>query len=65
MSSNQLQVAINGTQLIMTRQFNAPREKVFRAHSSCEHLKTGGAPENGPSPIAKWISVREASTIIA
>jgi len=53
MSSNQLQVTVNGTQLTMTRQFNAPREKVFRAHSSCEHLKNWWGPREWPLTYCK------------
>ena len=39
MSKHQLQVETNGSELILTRQFDAPRTKVFRAYTSCEHLK--------------------------
>ena len=44
MSTNQLQVETRGTELILTRQFNAPREKVFKAHTDCEHLKHWWGP---------------------
>lgn len=53
MSSNQLQVEIKGNQLIMTRQFNAPREKVFRAYTSCEHLKNWWGPREWPLTYCK------------
>ena len=38
MSKNKLNVEINGTQLVLTREFDAPREKVFAAHTDCRHL---------------------------
>ena len=27
------------TEIVMTREFDAPRELVFKAHSSCEHMR--------------------------
>ena len=39
MTRNQLQVETRGSELILTRQFDAPRVKVFKAHTDCEHLK--------------------------
>jgi uncharacterized protein YndB with AHSA1/START domain len=53
MSSNQLQVETKGNQLIMTRRFNAPREKVFRAHTACEHLKNWWGPREWPLTYCK------------
>jgi uncharacterized protein YndB with AHSA1/START domain len=34
------------TQIVMTRSFDAPRERVFEAHSTCEHLKRWWARGN-------------------
>lgn len=48
MSINQLQVEVKGSQLILTRQFNAPKEKVFKAHTACEHLKHWWGPREWP-----------------
>lgn len=36
--SNKLQVETNGSQMILTREFDAPRQKVFEAHTDCKHL---------------------------
>ena len=33
-------------EIIMTRTFNAPREAVFKAHTSCEHVKNWWGPRN-------------------
>ena len=32
--------------ILMTRTFNAPRELVFKAHSSCEHVSNWWGPRN-------------------
>lgn len=33
-------------EIIMTRTFNAPRDLVFKAHSSCEHISKWWGPRN-------------------
>lgn len=48
MSKNQIQVETKGTQLILTRQFDAPRRKVFEAHTDCKHLKHWWGPRQWP-----------------
>lgn len=53
MSINQLQVETKGNLLILTRQFDAPREKVFRAHTACEHLKHWWGPRQWPISYCK------------
>lgn len=35
-------------ELVVTRTFQAPRERVFRAYSSCEHLKNWWGPRSWP-----------------
>lgn len=39
MNDSKMKVETTERELIFTRQFDAPREQVFRAYSSCEHLK--------------------------
>ncbi len=48
MSTNKTQVEANGGQLIITRQFDAPRKKVFQAHTDCRHLKHWWGPREWP-----------------
>ncbi len=36
------------TELVLTRTFDAPRELVFAAYSSCEHLKNWFGPRSWP-----------------
>ena len=33
-----LEIATPGTEIVMTRVFDAPRDLVFEAHTSCEHV---------------------------
>ena len=35
-----------GRQIVMTRVFDAPRELVFDAHSSCEHVSNWWGPRH-------------------
>ena len=44
MSKNQLQVETAGSELILTRQFDAPRVKVFTAYTDCKHLNHWWGP---------------------
>ncbi|GIH04251.1 ATPase [Rhizocola hellebori] len=38
-TKNELTVTMQGdTEIVMTRVFDAPRQAVFEAHSSCEHI---------------------------
>ena len=48
MSANQLHVETKGGQLILTRQFDAPRRKVFQAHIDCKHLMNWWGPRSWP-----------------
>ena len=44
-SGNKLTVTPQGaTEIHMTRLFDAPRELVFEAHSSCEHMSRWWGP---------------------
>jgi len=53
---------VSETEIVMTRQFDAPRALVFRAHSSCEHIRAwfGRHQDSMPScemdflPAGKW-----------
>ncbi len=53
MSKHELQVTTNGNQLILSRQFDAPREKVFRAHTDCKHLLHWWGPREWPLSYCK------------
>jgi uncharacterized protein YndB with AHSA1/START domain len=45
MGSNRLQVTTpSEREIVMTRIFDAPRDLVFEAHSSCDHLKKWWGP---------------------
>lgn len=48
MSIDKLKVETKGKELIMSRNFDAPRELVFEAYSSCEHLKHWWGPKEWP-----------------
>ena len=48
MSKHELKMETQGTDLILTRVFDAPREKVFEAHSDCKHLKNWWGPREWP-----------------
>jgi uncharacterized protein YndB with AHSA1/START domain len=48
MSTNQLQVETRGSELVLTRQFDAPRRKVFQAHADCKHIKNWWGPKTWP-----------------
>jgi uncharacterized protein YndB with AHSA1/START domain len=39
-----LEISTPGTEIVMTRVFDAPRELVFEAHSSCEHVSKWWGP---------------------
>src|SRR4029079_12662486 len=50
-SGNALQVtAPSDTEIVMTRVFDAPRDLVFEAHTSCEH-------------VSKWWGPRKYETV--
>ena len=45
MATDQIAVTTpSDTEIVMTRTFNAPRELVFDAHSSCEHMSHWWGP---------------------
>ena len=48
MSTNDQKVETAGRELLLTRTFAAPRELVFRAYSSCEHLREWWGPRSWP-----------------
>jgi uncharacterized protein YndB with AHSA1/START domain len=48
MSKHELKIETQGTDFILTRIFNAPREKVFEAHSDCRQLKNWWGPREWP-----------------
>jgi uncharacterized protein YndB with AHSA1/START domain len=47
-SSSDQKVVTGDRELVLTRTFNAPREKVFAAYSSCEHLRNWWGPRSWP-----------------
>jgi uncharacterized protein YndB with AHSA1/START domain len=53
MSKSQVHVETRGGKLILTRQFDAPRRKVFEAHSDCKHLKNWWGPREWPLTYCK------------
>ena len=53
MTTNKLQVETRGGQLILTREFDAPRRKVFQAHTDCKHLKNWWGPRSWPVTFCK------------
>ncbi len=48
MTKYEMKVETKGTELILTRQFDAPRRKVFEAHTECRHLKNWWGPREWP-----------------
>lgn len=48
MSDTRSKIETTETDLLMTRMFDAPRELVFAAYSSCEHLKNWWGPRSWP-----------------
>lgn len=53
MTTNKLQVETRGGQLVLTREFDAPRRKVFQAHTDCKHLKNWWGPRSWPVTFCK------------
>jgi uncharacterized protein YndB with AHSA1/START domain len=48
MSKHEMKTETQGTDLILTRVFDAPREKVFEAFSDCKHLRNWWGPRQWP-----------------
>lgn len=48
MTSSSMEVETSDRELIYTRTFDAPRELVFQAYSSCEHLTHWWGPRTWP-----------------
>jgi uncharacterized protein YndB with AHSA1/START domain len=48
MTKHELKVETTDRELILTRQFDAPRDLVFKAFSSCEHLQNWWGPRTWP-----------------
>jgi len=48
MMKHTMQVETNGAELTLVRKFNAPRSKVFEAHTDCKHLKHWWGPREWP-----------------
>ena len=48
MNDAKLEVKVDGGDLTLIRAFHAPRELVFQAYSSCEHLKNWWGPRMWP-----------------
>ena len=48
MTQNDQKVVTRDQELVLTRTFSAPRELVFAAYSSCEHLSNWWGPRSWP-----------------
>lgn len=48
MTERDQKVVTEGRELVLTRTFDAPRELVFAAYSSCEHLRNWWGPRSWP-----------------
>jgi uncharacterized protein YndB with AHSA1/START domain len=48
MKNDDQKVVTTGQELVLTRTFDAPRELVFAAYSSCEHLRHWWGPRTWP-----------------
>lgn len=48
MAKSDQKVETTERELVLTRTFSAPRELVFRAYSSCEHLRNWWGPRSWP-----------------
>src|SRR5688572_2037912 len=53
MNTEKLKVETKGSELIMTRQFNAPRKLVFETYTDCKHLKHWWGPREWPLSYCK------------
>jgi uncharacterized protein YndB with AHSA1/START domain len=53
MNKNQLKVEALGSTLILTRQFDATRRKVFQAYADCKHLMNWWGPREWPLTYCK------------
>jgi uncharacterized protein YndB with AHSA1/START domain len=54
-SSNKLEVTPHGDkELHITRMFDAPRDLVFQAHSSCEHMSNWWGPRKYEVASCEW-----------
>lgn len=53
MGTNQIQSETRGNELILTRQFDAPRRKVFEAYTDCKHIKNWWGPRTWPTTYCK------------
>ena len=43
-------------ELVITRRFDAPRQRVFEAWTDPRHAKSWWGPRDTPSPIWRWTS---------
>jgi uncharacterized protein YndB with AHSA1/START domain len=57
----ELTITTPGTDIVMTREFNAPRDLVFKAHTSCEHMSRWWGPRKYEVADCK-IDFREGGT---
>jgi uncharacterized protein YndB with AHSA1/START domain len=53
MSTSKQKVETNGGELIVTREFDAPRKLVFETYSDCNHLKNWWGPRTWPLSYCK------------
>jgi uncharacterized protein YndB with AHSA1/START domain len=53
MNTEKLKVETKGSELIMTRQFDAPRKLVFETYTDCKHVKHWWGPREWPLSYCK------------
>ena len=52
-ATNEMTHRVEGSTLTLTRTFNAPRELVFEAFTSCEHLQHWWGPQGWSLPVCE------------
>ncbi|HET8985671.1 MAG TPA: SRPBCC domain-containing protein [Trueperaceae bacterium] len=53
MTSNKMFTQVEGNTVILEREFDAPRERVFEAFTDCKHLKHWWGPRGWDLPVCK------------
>lgn len=53
MNKQKMKIETKGNEIIMTREFDAPRALVFEAHSDCKHLQNWWGPREWPLSYCK------------
>jgi uncharacterized protein YndB with AHSA1/START domain len=53
MNTEKQKIEINGNEMVLTRQFDAPRKLVFEIYTDCNHLKNWWGPREWPLSYCK------------